>query len=78
MAETATRIASSLASARLHGPLPRRTALPASPSSDSPAGRPTAMITTRMLCTIAIERSSAPSSAATTSTCDSPPGDDAR
>ena len=47
----------------LSAPVTLGGAWPTSPSMDSPAGSPTAMTTTRMLCTIAIARRSPPSSA---------------
>ncbi len=47
---------------------------PASPNRASPAGTPIARITTRMVCTIAMARRSRPCSAASTITCESPPG----
>ena len=76
--EATTRIASSSSSAGLNGPPTLRVAWPTSPSSDSPAGKPTATITTRMVCTMAMARRSASSSAASAITCDSPPGAAAR
>ena len=54
-------------------PAGRRTG-PASPNRPSPAGTHTARMMTRMVCTIAIARRSRPCSAASTMTCDSPPG----
>jgi len=47
---------------------------PASPKRPSPAGTHTARMITRMVCTMAIARRSSPCSAASTITCESPPG----
>ena len=76
--EAATRIASSSSCAGSNGPPTPRLAWPTRPSSDSPAGKPTAMIATRTVCTMAIARMSASSSAASPITCDRPPGAAAR
>ncbi len=75
---TAMRIASSPNCAGSKAPAGPRVAWPARPNSASPAGKPTAMIVTRKVCTMAMARMSAPSSAASAITCDKPPGAEAR
>ena len=70
--ETVTRIASSASDAP--GAVTRATGPTVDPNSASPAGSPSTISSTRMVCTIAIPRRSAPSSAASASTCAIEPG----
>ena len=72
------RMANSSRLAKVSGEPAGRDTCDASPSSDRPDGRPTATMTTRMLCTMAMARRSEPTSAATARTCDMPPGAEAR
>ncbi len=65
---------SSPSCAGLNTPPTLRAPWPTRPNSDSPAGKPTAIITTRTVCTMAMARMSASSSAASPITCDRPPG----
>ena len=76
--EAATRIASSPSREGSNGPPTLRAPRLTSPNSDRPAGKPTAIITTRTVCTMAMARMSASTSAASPITCDRPPGAAAR